>query len=65
MKVALIGILLAPAVHFHLNLARQFAAQILHVYAGPAIDVRWVFPSKESNSQCFLLRSTVATTVAA
>jgi hypothetical protein len=38
-------------VDFHRDLPRQLAAEILHVNAGPAIDVRRVFPGKESYSQ--------------
>ena len=56
MQVALVGMLLPPAVNFDGNLARQLAAQILHVHSGPAIDVRRVFPREESYSQCFLPR---------
>ena len=51
MQVAFIGMLVAPAMHFHRDLARQFAAQILHVNSGSAIDMRRIFPCKESYSQ--------------
>jgi hypothetical protein len=57
MEVALIGMLLPPTVDFDLNLARQLAAQILHVNPGTAVDVRRVFPCEESNSQCYLPRA--------
>src|SRR6202000_2692800 len=51
LQVSLVGMLAAPAMDLHRNLARQLAAQVLHMNSGAAVDVRRVFPCEESYSQ--------------
>jgi hypothetical protein len=43
MQLALIGMLRPPAVNFNLDLLCQLAAQVIHVDAGSAIDLRRIF----------------------
>ena len=55
-QIALVALLLSPAMHFDGDFARQFAAEVLHMNAGTTIDVRGIFPGKESYAQGFLRR---------
>jgi hypothetical protein len=56
MQIALSGMLLSPTVHFDRDLARQLAAQVLHVHPGSAVDERRELPREKSYSQSLLLR---------
>ena len=42
-QVAMVGSLIAPAMDFHFDLLRQFAAQVFHMHAGSAVDIGRVF----------------------
>ena len=46
-QVALVGVLLAPAMDFDVDLLGQLAAQVIDVDAGAAVDVRRKFLGKE------------------
>jgi hypothetical protein len=47
-------------VHFYFDFPRQFAAQILDVNAGTAVDMRRVLPGEQSNSQIASRKQRVA-----
>ena len=49
-QVALVGSLIAPAMHFHFDLLRQLAAQVFHMHAGPAVDIGRVFARHQAHS---------------
>ena len=53
-KMTQIEILLAPTVNFDRDLFRQFLTQVVDVNARPAIDVGWVLPCEECDSQLCL-----------
>ena len=42
-QVALVGMLRAPAMHFDFDLPGEFAAQVIDVDAGAAVDLRGEF----------------------
>src|SRR5208282_883691 len=43
-EVPVVGMLRSPAMHFHFDLAGEFAAQIIHVNSGAPIDQWGIFP---------------------
>ncbi len=49
-QVAMVGSLIAPAVHFHFDLLRQFAAQVFHMHTGSAVDIGRVFARHQAHS---------------
>ena len=57
MQPAFIAILRSPAVHFDVDLLRQFTAQIVHMDTRAAVYKRGIFAGKQSDSQGISSRS--------
>ena len=49
-QVAMVGSLIAPAMHLHFDFLRQFAAQVFHMHTGSAVDIRRVFARHQAHS---------------
>ena len=54
MQLAFVGLLRPPAVHFDVDLAGQFSAQVVHVDAGAAVDQRRILAGEQADSQRLL-----------